>query len=615
MPDDLFGRRLLVVSGKGGVGKTTVASALALLAARQGKKVLLVSSDGRGDAASFFGEKDPGYEERSFAPGLWGLTVEFDAVLADYVHTAVPVRMVAEKILESSTFRYFTRATPGLPELLHLGKVREVLQRKGRAKGKRLYDLVVLDAPASGHALSLLAMPGTLVKTIPAGPLRKVANDLDRILEDPEAALLVVVAEPAELPAREAEEMVETARERSGLSTGLLVLNRVGRGGPSESAVRVSGVPTARVPELTPPDESGPGEFLDAVAAAIEGKAVPRAARPRGTIELPSTFDALRWLSREKLVVLAGPGGVGKTTLAAAAGIAAARMGRRALVLTVDPARRLAQALGIEGALERPVDVAVPRLPKGGSLRALQIDPKSMFERLLPRIAPPAVVARIHANRLYAGLVDSLPGVLEYMGVEALAEHADDDSIDLIVLDTPPAARGLDFLEAPDRMVQLLSNDALRWFLRSDSLLSKALSGASRGAAAVLRLADKALGFGFLSDLADFFRVFDGLYDGFRERSETIAEQLSRAKFLVVSSPDAAPLGTAAEIAEAFAKRKADTALLLNRVPRRGSPVRLPRALDRLPALGIAEADGAAAELPFLLADRLVSQPSAAARS
>lgn len=596
------------------MGKTASAAALALLAARAGKKVLLVSSDGRGDAAALFGRKDAGYAEAPLAPGLHGITAEFDELLSDYVRFVVPVGLLADRILASPTFRYFTRATPGLPELMTLGKIREILQRTKAGKGKRLYDLVVLDAPASGHALSLMAMPRTILHTVPAGPLRKVALDLDTLLEDPKAAALVVVSEPSELPAREAEEMVRAAEVRCGIATELLVVNRIGRGGPVEARVALEDVPVANVPELMPPEEEAPDAFLEAFAAALQGRPVPRAARPKGAAELPSSFDPAPWLLSEKLLVLAGPGGVGKTTLAAAAGIAAARLGRRVLVLTVDPARRLAQALGIEGAVDRPVDVPVKGLPKGARLRALQIDPKSTFERLLPRIASKEAVARIHANRLYAGLVGSLPGVLEYMGVEALAEHASDPEIDLIVLDTPPAARGLDFLAAPERMVQLLSHDALRWFLRSDSLLGRALSGASRGAAAVLRLADSALGFGFLSDLADFFRVFDGLYDGFRDRSEAIAAHLARGKFLVVSSPDAAPLATAADIAVAFARRGASTALLLNRVPRRGAAWKLPAALEKLPALGIPEGEGTAASLPIALADRLV-QASEATRS
>jgi anion-transporting ArsA/GET3 family ATPase len=245
-------------------------------------------------------------------------------------------------------------------------------------------------------------------------------------------------------------------------------------------------------------------------------------------------------------------------------------------------------------------------LPRGGSLHALQIDPKATFERLLARVASPAALGRIRRNRLYSGLVDSLPGVLEYMGVEALHEHSKDEAFDLIILDTPPAARGLDFLSAPDRMVELLSNDALRWFLREDSLLSRALSGASRGAAAVLRLADTALGFGFLADLADFFRVFDGLYGGFEARSREISALLAKGRFLVVSSPDASSLEAAAVIADALVRRKAAPGLLLNRLPAGlARPAKLPPELSGLPRRSFRESDLPAVELPAALADAI----------
>jgi anion-transporting ArsA/GET3 family ATPase len=254
------------------------------------------------------------------------------------------------------------------------------------------------------------------------------------------------------------------------------------------------------------------------------------------------------------------------------------------------------------------VAVRVPGLPRGGALLALQIDPKATFERLLARVASPEALTRIHANRLYAGLVDSLPGVLEYMGVEALHEHAADPGVDLIVLDTPPASRGLDFLAAPARMVELLENDALRFFLRSDSLLGKALSGASRGGAALLRAADRVLGFGFLADLADFFRAFDGLYDGFRARSAEAARLLERGRFLVTSSPDASPLGTAADVAARLAARGAAPGLLLNRVALgRRRDVALPAGLAALPARALFESAVPADDLPSALADALVS--------
>jgi anion-transporting ArsA/GET3 family ATPase len=274
----------------------------------------------------------------------------------------------------------------------------------------------------------------------------------------------------------------------------------------------------------------------------------------------------------------------------------------------VDPARRLAQALGLssrEGRSDKPVRVRLGGLPAGASFSALQIDPKATFERLLARVASPTAVERIRGNRLYAGLVDSLPGVLEYMGVEALWEHAQDPAFDLIVLDTPPAARGLDFLSAPDRMVQLLENDALRWFLKSDSLLGRALSGASRGAATILRLADKALGFGFLADLADFFRAFEGLYEGFARRSREISALLGNGRFIVVSSLDRSALRTAEETAKGLIARGAAPGLILNRL-RAGAPkLRLPENLRTLPCGSLEESDVAAADLPSFLAEAL----------
>ena len=225
LPGGLFDRRLLVVSGKGGVGKTTVASALAALAARDLRRGLLISSDGRGDTAPLFGKADRGYVEAELAPSLRGLTADFDALLSDFVHTVAPLALVADRILGSSTFRYFTRATPGLADLLLLGKIREVLHRTKGTKKAPVYDLVVLDAPATGHALSLVKIPRAILATTPAGPLRRIADDLDRLLADPSSSALVVVAEPAEFAAREAEELSAAAAAESGLATALVVVN------------------------------------------------------------------------------------------------------------------------------------------------------------------------------------------------------------------------------------------------------------------------------------------------------------------------------------------------------------------------------------------------------
>lgn len=652
--ESLFSRRLLVVCGKGGVGKTTVAATLAKLAADTGRTVLLVSTDGRGDAATLFERRNAGYREVELAPRLHGLTADFDALLADFVGSVSPVRMLGDRLLAVPAFRFFTRATPGLPDLLLLGKIREIFKRKKSTAREPKVDVIVLDAPATGHALSLIALPRTLLATVPAGPVRKLAEWLDALLSDPKDTALVVVSEPEDFAAKETEELIAGARERASLTTALVVLNRVGRGEREETLLkRDSTIPLIEIPEIEAealeeagkissngPERRPSGEhngevaaqatqFFSAFLATFEenaaapsregppkraGRAPARESKrnPSSSFVLGSPpLDLRPALDREKLIVLTGPGGVGKTTLAAALGLAAARRGRRALVLTVDPARRLAQALGLsarDARSSRPSEVSAPGIPRGGRLLALQIDPRATFERLLQRTANRETFERIHQNRLYSGLVDSLPGVLEYMGIEALHEHAADPDIDILVLDTPPAARGLDFLSAPERMVTLLENDALRFFLRRDGFFGRALSEASRGGAALLRAADRILGLGFLADLADFFRAFDGLYDGFKERSREAARLLTAGRFLVATTLDFSALATSAELAAGLARRGAAPGLILNRVSNRlTSAPRLSKSLAALPALALAEMDVPSDDLPDALASALVS--------
>jgi len=247
------------------------------------------------------------------------------------------------------------------------------------------------------------------------------------------------------------------------------------------------------------------------------------------------------------LQVVVGSGGVGKTTLAAAMGLGAARAGHDTLVMTFDPSERLKDTLGVGEAArdgEVPVDVDTP-----GRLDASLLDARRAFDRLVARYAPDEVACRrILENRYYHHLAGQLAGVLEYMAVERLYEVSRDDRYDRIVLDTPPTRQALDFLEAPDRIVAFLDSGALKialrsWFDEAGRLRPVARLGVlGRSVEALL---DRLVGLGLLRDMAEFFQAFGPLFEGFRQRALEVRTLLrsARTTFVLVSGPgeDAAP--------------------------------------------------------------------------
>jgi anion-transporting ArsA/GET3 family ATPase len=252
-----------------------------------------------------------------------------------------------------------------------------------------------------------------------------------------------------------------------------------------------------------------------------------------------------RALAGRSILVACGSGGVGKTTTAAALALRAARSGRRVLVCTIDPSRRLATSLGLNhlSGRARPIDLSRLASPpaRGGALWAMVLDVKSTFDALVARYTPDAAArARILGNRFYRHVSAALAGSHEYMAMEKLLELRGDERWDLVVLDTPPTRHALDFLEAPERLVDFLDTSVLRWFLRPYFVAGRlTLKVATRTGALALRMADRFLGLQFLQDLSEFFLAFESMYDGFKERATRVHALLRDASsgFVMVAGP------------------------------------------------------------------------------
>jgi anion-transporting ArsA/GET3 family ATPase len=249
--------------------------------------------------------------------------------------------------------------------------------------------------------------------------------------------------------------------------------------------------------------------------------------------------DRLRGLAEDRpVIVCCGPGGVGKTTVAATIALEAARDGRRACVLTVDPARRLADALGV-GALSNVASLVEGPWP--GELHALMLDTRGTFDDLVEKYAGSSEQAgEIRANRLYQNLSGALSGTQEYMAMEKLYELTESGAYDVVVVDTPPTRNALDLLDAPRRLTHFLDNKIFRALLNPTRAYLRALAVATQ---ALLRTIARVAGREIVHDAVGFFQAFRGMETGFRDRADAVRTLLAdpTTAYVVVTSarPDA----------------------------------------------------------------------------
>jgi anion-transporting ArsA/GET3 family ATPase len=224
----LLERRLIIVTGKGGTGKTSVVAALGLAAARAGKRVLLAET-GRDENLPRLLSRDgaaAGYAGRSYGAGLRSMRVDPYEALAEYLGLQLGAAPLVRRVLANRGFRQLMDAAPGWRELIALGKVWHLEQQLAPAGGP-LYDLIVVDAPATGHGLTFLDVPRVVQAAVRAGPLQRHAGSVEAMLADPAATLLLPVALPEELPARETAELVKRVQEDLGVPVDRIVVNAV----------------------------------------------------------------------------------------------------------------------------------------------------------------------------------------------------------------------------------------------------------------------------------------------------------------------------------------------------------------------------------------------------
>ena len=572
----LTASRVVVVAGKGGVGKTTVTAAIARAASRSGLRVLVVELDGKPTLATL-------------VPDLEVLAISAPEALDDYLREHGFGR-IATRLSKTGVIDVVGTAAPGIDDIVVLGRIKQ-LERSGE------YDLIVVDGPAAGHAITFLTAASGLANSVRSGPIRSQADEVLEMLHDGTRCQVVLVSLPEATPVNELIETAYALEDQVGVQLGPVVLNGFDRGWSDpevalpdrEQAAAAVADLDARVasslvaaadfrrgriemqdsererladglalPVIVLSDRHRAGlepDDIDALADELGGggstlphgsHAAADPAEPASGSEAPHTATddrpegvetAQQVLDTASVIVCCGSGGVGKTTTAAVIGLEAARRGRRVVVVTIDPARRLADALGlIDGLAAEPQRISTD-VTGQGELWAMMLDAAATFDGLVRRHATsPDQIDGILANPFYKNIAGALSGTQEYMAAEVLHQLHADDRFDLVVVDTPPSRNALDFLEAPGVLSRFLDHKVFKLMMLPTKGGFKIIATATQP---ILRAIGKVVGSDVLADSVAFFQAFSGMEGGFRERAIEVTA-LIRAPataFVIVSSP------------------------------------------------------------------------------
>ena len=222
---DLLDKRLAIVTGKGGVGKSTVALALGMAAAERGKRTIVCEVGAQEGMSRVFHRAEVGFHEVEMAENLWAISIDPDESMREYVLLQLKVKAMRDLLFRSRIFNYLAAATPGLRELVTIGKIWELAQPNRKVRGAREYDLVVVDAPATGHGVGFLQTPRTFASIARVGPIRSQAETLDAFLTDHRRTGVAIVALPEEMPVNESASLEQALTEDVGATVDRVILN------------------------------------------------------------------------------------------------------------------------------------------------------------------------------------------------------------------------------------------------------------------------------------------------------------------------------------------------------------------------------------------------------
>ena len=478
--------------------------------------------------------------------------------------------LIADRLERSGALSVIATSIPGIQDVLMIGYLRALVD-DGR------WDRIIVDGPASGRARELLRAPRMVSGATSEGPVFDQATRAHQLLTNHELAAILLVTLPEETPINETIETAFDVEDDPGIHLAGVVVNRMfPHAEPPKSFDAHPLGPTTRarhntnLEQLKRLEDELPVPLYTTVENArgvvspsnidelLSGQLEP-SKDDGSSVAIPeSDVNAFDEAVSKDIVVTVGTGGVGKTTLSATIAYRAAQAGRSVALITIDPAKRLADALGLDALDDelRDVDVA-----GGGRLQATMLDPGTTFERVVrDEAASTEHAERILGSPLAGQLTESLSGMTEYMAVERLWQLHNDPDIDLVVVDTPPSSDALAFLDAPNLLARLLDNRIYKVLVhgKQKGIVNRALGGLVGQLVATV-------GGAVVNDAVDFFKSFEGVEDGFRARGDAMYETLRSpaTSFLLVASPTGASLDNARDFISQLQEADVEPALTI----------------------------------------------------